>query len=204
MKKLLEKNLILLLISLLLTGTVGLSSGRRVEADIYKDLPRIVYNDDTVGSKISHALYDGADYFGPRGSDSHIWFGDISNYNSNNGYHGDAYWRVVDSDASYNGTKGMMFLTSEFTFTPVRSYEGGMGTTYSLLFSDVEKEAMTTEGHEPDPERENFQCYRPTWYASSDKVTLSENNKLFSKNKRDSDWRLGCKSRTLLVEALFC
>ena len=75
MKKLLEKNLILLLISLLLTGTVGLSSGRRVEADIYKDLPKIVYNDDTVGSKISHALYDGADYFGPRGSDSHIWFG---------------------------------------------------------------------------------------------------------------------------------
>ena len=182
MKKLLKKNILVLLVSLLLTGTFGVANARSVEADVLDQTSTLVYNDDLSGRRISDALYDGANYYGPRSSDSHIWFGDISNYNSNNGYHGDAFWRVVDRDESYNGTKGMMWLTSEFTFTPVQDEHGGLETTFRLLFSDVEKAAMTTEGHEAD---EDFKYYEPHWYGSTAKVELDEEHKLFSLSAKE-------------------
>ncbi|MCR5096368.1 MAG: InlB B-repeat-containing protein [Erysipelotrichaceae bacterium] len=182
MKKLLKKNILVLLVSLLLTGTFGVANARSVEAGVLDQTSTLVYNDDLSGRRISDALYDDANYYGPRSSDSHIWFGDISSYNSNNGYHGDAFWRVVDRDESYNGTKGMMWLTSEFTFTPVQNEHGGLETTFRLLFSDVEKAAMTTEGHEAD---EDFKYYKPSWYGSTAKFELDEEHKLFSLSAKE-------------------
>ena len=173
-----------MLVCLLMTGVFGTAITTEIVSadDVAYDrdhLPTLIYNSDSSGSRISQALDDSTKYFGPLGSDSHIWFGDISNYNINDGYHGDAYWRVVDKDSSYNGTKGMMFLTSEFTFTSVRSEQGAMATTYKLLFNDVEKTAITKEGHTPT-RTEDFQFRHPTWKYNTDVVNLDDNKRLFS------------------------
>ena len=198
MKKLLKKNLLVLLISLMLTGTFGTAFS--VETVYARDvldrsLETLVYNGDNKGNidpdhaAIYDAIVDNQGQFTRTSSNSHIWYGDISKYKTENdaGNSGDAYWRVVDEDHDYNGTSGRMFLTSEFTWAGAYqdTINRTLGIIYNKTFSDAEKAAMSTDNYIVPADATDFRYFNKTWEAATEKTDLSNSNRLFSLSARE-------------------